>query len=141
MQHREPYQSDVSDREWQIIRQLFPQRSRLGRPPRYQRREVFNAIMYVTKTGCPWRDLPHDLPPWRLCYHYFASWEKLGLWQRLNDALREKVRQKSAKKKPPRRPSSIRKRLRWLTNPENVATMLARRWRGASVTSWSTPSD
>jgi putative transposase len=65
MQHREPYNSDVSDREWTIIRQYLPQRGRLGRPPRYERREVFNATMYVTKTGCPWRYLPHDFPRWR----------------------------------------------------------------------------
>lgn len=53
MQHREQYDSDVSDREWTIIRQFLPHRGRLGRPPRYERREVFNAIMYVAKTGCP----------------------------------------------------------------------------------------
>ena len=44
--------------------------------------------MYVTKTGCPWRYLPHDFPGWRLAYYYFASWQKLELWQRLNDQLR-----------------------------------------------------
>ena len=101
MQHREQYDSDVSDREWTIIRQFLPQRGRLGRPPRYERKEVFNAIMYVTKTGCPWRYLPHDFPGWRLVYYYFASWQELGVWQRINDALREKVRKKSAKKKAP----------------------------------------
>ena len=83
--------------------------------------------MYVTKTGCPWRYLPHDFPGWRLVYYYFASWQKLGLWQRLNDALREKVRAKSAKKKPPAQPSSTRRALKWLTNPENAALMLERR--------------
>ena len=100
MQHREQYDSDVSDREWITIRQYLPQRGRLGRPPRYERREVFNAIMYVTKMGCPWRYLPHDFPGWRLVYYYFASWQKLGVWQRINDALREKGRKKSAKKAP-----------------------------------------
>jgi len=54
MQHREQYDSDVSDTEWITIRQYLPQRGRLGPPPRYERREVFNAIMYVTKTG--WLD-------------------------------------------------------------------------------------
>jgi transposase len=53
MQHREQYESDVSDREWTIIRQFLPQRGRLGRPPRYERKEVFNAIMYITRAGCP----------------------------------------------------------------------------------------
>ena len=127
MQHREQYESDVSDREWTIIRQFLPQRGRLGRPPRYGRKEVFNAIMYVTKTGCPWRYLPHDFPGWRLVYYYFASWQKLGVWQRINDALREKVRKKSAKKKPPAWPSSTLRALKWLTNPENAALMLERR--------------
>jgi putative transposase len=128
MQHRERYESDVSNREWTIIRQFLPPRGRLGRPPRYERREVFNAIMYVTKAGRPWRYLPHDFPGWCLVYYYyFASWQKLGLWQGLNDALREKVRAKSAKKKPPAQPSSTRRALKWLTNPENAALMLERK--------------
>src|SRR6476619_6000885 len=80
MQHREQYDSDVSDREWTIIRQFLPQRGRLGRPPRYERKEVFNAIMYVTKDGLPWRYLPHDFPGWRLVYYYFASWQRLGVF-------------------------------------------------------------
>ena len=128
MQPREPYNSDVSDREWKIMCPLFPEKGRLGRPPRYEKREVFNAIQYVTKTGCAWRDVPHDLPPWRLVYHYFSKWQKLGLWQKFNDALRDKVRAKHGKKKPRLRASSTLRRLKWLTNPENAATMQARRW-------------
>jgi len=135
---RTGYLSDISNREWEIARQYLPQKGKLGRPQRYHRRAVMNAIMYVTKTGCSWRDIPNDLPPWRLVYHYFASWQKVGLWQRLHDALREKVRLKSGKKKPRRQPYLILKRLKLLISPDYAAMMLERRWSGASDTFWWT---
>jgi Transposase and inactivated derivatives len=127
MQHREQYDSDVSDRNGQLSGSICHSGAGWVGHHVMSGREVFNAIMYVTKTGCPWRYLPHDFPGWRLVYYYFASWQKLGVWQRINDALREKVRKKSAKKKPRARPSSTRRALKWLTNPENAALMLERR--------------
>src|SRR6478736_3043082 len=102
MQHREQYDSDVSDREWTIIRQFLPQRGRLGRPLRYERREVFNAIIYVTKTGCPWRYLPHDVPGWRLVYYYFASWQRREFGSALTMPFGKRGVRKAAKKSPER---------------------------------------
>ena len=97
----EPYSSDLSDLEWSFLSPLLPIASRLGRPARYDRRLVLNAIFYVVRSGCAWRLLPHDLPPWRLCYHYFAFWQESGLWEQINDALRNQVRLLRGKKKPP----------------------------------------
>jgi len=58
----------------------------------YSLREILNAIYYVLRTGCSWRMLAHDLPPWRIVYHYFRTWRKDGTWERLNMALRTELR-------------------------------------------------
>jgi transposase len=133
---KEPYPSDLKETEWALLRPLLPGPPRLGRPPRHERRLVLNAIFYVVRSGCAWRLLPHDLPPWRLCYYYFAKWRENGLWQEINDRLREAVREKGAKKKPPALRSSTRRVLKWLTTPECAATMQERRSEGENGTWW-----
>jgi len=65
-----------------------------GRPRSTDMREVVNAILYVLRTGCSWRQLPHDFPKWSTVYTYFRAWQKLGLWEFINDRLREAVREK-----------------------------------------------
>lgn len=94
------YPSDVTSGQWQVIRQLLPQRSKRGRPP-VNRREVLNAILYVVRTGCQWRQLPHDFPNWKTVYTVFWRWRRAGVWKRVHDALREKVRKASDKKSTP----------------------------------------
>ena len=74
------------------------------RGPRFERRAVLGAIFYMVRTGGSWRLLPHDLPPWRIVYYYFALWRAAGLFEKLHDALRDAARIKSGKK--PRRPRS-----------------------------------
>jgi putative transposase len=64
-------------------------------------REVINAIRYVLKTGCQWDHLPHDFPPKGTVYHYFNTWRKDGTWQRMNDVLREQLRQKLGREATP----------------------------------------
>ncbi len=65
---RKPYSTDLTDQQWQHLEPLLPAVRRGGRPARYTRREIVNAILYVTRNGCAWRNLPHDLPPWSLVY-------------------------------------------------------------------------
>ena len=89
---RKPYPSDLSDREWQLLEPLLPPPKPGGRPIKYSRREVFNAIRYVLRTGCAWRMLPNDLPPWRTVFHYFRTWRRDGTWERVHAALRDRVR-------------------------------------------------
>lgn len=136
---RAAYDSDISDKEWKMICRYMPGAAKLGRPPRYARREILNAILYLTRYGGAWRGVPHDLPPWRLVYYYFEKWSAQGLWVRLNDVLRDKVRQKNTKKKPRVQPSSTHRRLKWLSKAENVATTLERRSKEESDTFWSIP--
>jgi len=86
------YPSDLSDAEWAVIGPLLPGRSRRGRPPVHPRRVIVNAILYVNRTGCAWRYLPQDFPPWRTVYGYFAAWRDTGVLHRIHDRLRDLVR-------------------------------------------------
>jgi len=97
---RTNYPSDVTDEQWQTIRRLLPPRKKRGRPP-VDRREIVNAILYVNRTGCQWRALPHDFPKWKTVYTVFWRWRKDGVWQRVHDALRERVRVAVGKKPTP----------------------------------------
>jgi putative transposase len=94
------YPSDLTDAEWTVRDPLIPRARKAVRPQKYPKREILNAIFYLVRSGCPWRMLPHDLPPWRLFWHYFAHWKKQGVWAALNDALRDVVRLKQGEKSP-----------------------------------------
>ena len=88
---RKAYPSDLTDSQWAIIEPLVPV-SRLGRPRDVEMREVFNAIFYLTRSGCQWDMLPHDLPAKSTVYDYFKQWRNDGTWQVILDALRREVR-------------------------------------------------
>src|SRR5690606_37619095 len=96
----EPYPSDLTDEEWSVIAPLMPGPSKLGRPPRHDKRRLLDAIFYLVRSGIAWRMMPKDLPPWRICYHYFSKWKAEGVWQRVHDELRGFVRYRSGKKSP-----------------------------------------
>jgi len=78
MAKRSNYPSDLSDEAWQVLDPLIPEVKRGGRPAAHERREIVNAILYVLRTGCQWRALPHDLPPWKTVYSYFRTWRLDG---------------------------------------------------------------
>ncbi len=131
------YPSDLTDAEWTVLDPLIPRARKAGRPQKYSKREILNAIFYLVRSGCPWRMLPHDLPPWRLVWHYFAHWKKQGVWAALNDALRDVVRLKHGKKKPRLLRYSTRRACEQLSKEEFAATMLGKRWSEESDISWS----
>ena len=89
---RKPYPSDLNDAEWQIIKPLIPPAKPGGRPRRTDMREVLNGVFYELRSGCAWRMLPHDLPPWQTVYHYFRQWKGDGTWERMNQTLRIRLR-------------------------------------------------
>jgi putative transposase len=89
---RTAYQSDLSDAEWSCLEPHLPAPKAYGRPRLHSPREILDAILYILKSGCAWRLLPHDFPPWRTVYHYFRTWRLSGLWERMHSALRERVR-------------------------------------------------
>jgi putative transposase len=94
------YPSDLTDGQWQVVQRLLPKRARRGRKP-ICRRLILNAILYINRTGCQWRLLPHDFPKWKTVYTIFWRWRKGGVWQRIHEALCRQVRQQSDKKPTP----------------------------------------
>jgi len=90
---RKAYPSDVNDAEWLLIEALLPAKQHIGRPREVDVREIINGIFYVLRQGYSWRALPHDLPPWQTVYNYFRYWQRLGVWSKINLALRHQVRQ------------------------------------------------
>ncbi len=95
------YASDLTDAEWEILKEYIPQAKTGGRPRSADLREVLNAIFYVLKTGCQWSMLPREFPPKGTVYHYFNTWRQSGLWERLNAALRERSRQQAGRQASP----------------------------------------
>lgn len=91
--NRKPYASDLTDAQWEELAVLLPPARPGGRPRTIDMREVMNAILYVLRSGCTWRMVPHDLPPWSTAWGYFRRWRKDGTWERIHDALRPKVRE------------------------------------------------
>jgi transposase len=89
---RKAYPTDLNDKEWAVIEPYVPKPKTGGRPAEHSRREIINAIAYVLRSGCAWRLMPHDLPPWSTVYDYFRQWRIDGTWERINTALREKLR-------------------------------------------------
>src|SRR5919109_2469371 len=85
------YPTDLQYNEWLRIEQYFPTFKR-GRPPKWARWHIVNAILYVTRTGCQWRMLPKGFPPWQTVYGYFWRWTRSGLWTKLNSLLVSAVR-------------------------------------------------
>jgi putative transposase len=96
-----PYPSDLSDARWAIIEPLLPPDRPLGRPRKTDLRDVIDAICYRNRNGCIWRALPHDFPPWRTVYNYFARWAEDGTWRAIHDALREDVRRRDGREPTP----------------------------------------
>src|SRR3712207_3057847 len=85
---RKPYPTDLSDTEWICLRSYLPTPKAQGRPRTHSLRDVLDAISYVLKSGCPWRLLPHDFPPWSTVYYHFRRFRLSGLWSFILKALR-----------------------------------------------------
>jgi len=96
---KQPYPTDLNDTQWSKIRPYLPAEAQTGRPREHGWRMILNGIFYLLQSGCSWRMLPRDLPPWKTVYHYFRLWRMNGTWERLNKLLREKVRLKFGKKR------------------------------------------
>jgi len=86
------YSTDLSDEEWGCLHPHVPPPNKRGRPRTHAAREILDAVFYVLKSGCPWRLLPNDFPPWETVYWWFGRWRTDGTFERLNAALRERLR-------------------------------------------------
>lgn len=98
---RKPYPSDLSDAQWKLIERQIPPERWGGRTRAVDMREVINGMMYLTRTGCQWRAIPHDLPNKSTIRHYYDRYRMDGTWEKLHDTLREKVRVSAGKEPTP----------------------------------------
>ncbi|PON13694.1 hypothetical protein C2W62_33030, partial [Candidatus Entotheonella serta] len=79
------YPTDLSDAEWGVLQPLVPADKPGSQPEKYAKRDILNGIFYSLRSGCAWRLLPHQLPPWRSVYHYCRLWRNDGTWKRIHD--------------------------------------------------------
>src|SRR5215217_7038589 len=82
------YSTDLTNAEWECLKLYVPPPNKRGRPKIHSTREILNAIFYLLKSGCAWRLLPRDFPPWESVYYWFRRWRIDGTFERLNAALR-----------------------------------------------------
>ena len=90
--NRTAYPSDLTDGQWGRLGPMIPPERPGGRHREVDMREVLDGILYHNRTGCQWRAIPHDLPPWGTCAYYFYRFRADGTWEKVHDALRERVR-------------------------------------------------
>ena len=90
---RKSYPDDLTDKEWDLIKDLVTrQLSPRGRKCKYPKREMLNAIFYLLRSGCSWRLLPHDFPPWKSVYAQFSRWKDKGIFMKIYERLRKNLR-------------------------------------------------
>lgn len=91
------YPSDLSDAQWELVKEFFPEHGALGRPYVYPRRQMLNACLYVLREGCSWRSLPKDAyPPSNTVFKTFRRWQKAKCFEKMAKALNEHSRKKEA---------------------------------------------
>jgi len=103
MSKRQTYPGALTDAQWALVRPYVCRRgrSKAGHPVTVDRRAVVNAILYILRTGCQWRMLPHDFPPWGTVASQYYRWRKAGVWEKLEAALYARVREEAGKRPRP----------------------------------------
>ncbi len=91
------YPTDINDSQWEFIKGILNS----PRKRKHSLRDIFNAILYMLKTGCQWRMLPRDFPKWELVYYYFTCWKKNGIIEQIHEALRDMVRKQAGRNESP----------------------------------------
>src|SRR3712207_2919268 len=98
---RRPYPSDLTDQEWTLLEPLLASPERRGRPPKWPARRVADAVFYLLRSGCAWRMLPREYPPWQTIYYHFRKWRLDGRLRQAHDRLREEVREAEGRARDP----------------------------------------
>lgn len=95
------YASDLSDEEWELVKDIFKKRDNRGVKGKHKKRDIVDAILYVAKTGCQWYMLPNDYPNHKTVHDYFMNWSRNGIWEEALDRLNKIHRQKEGKNENP----------------------------------------
>jgi transposase len=101
MSNATAFPARLTDAQWAVLEPLVPALRGGGRPPKYTRRAILDAIVYAVRQGCTWRALPDDLPHWNTVFWYYRAWQKDGTWDRIEDALRRAVRTAAGREPEP----------------------------------------
>ena len=99
---RKPYPTDLTDEQWKLVAPMLPDAKPGGRPRETDLREVMNALFYLVRSGCQWRMIPHEFPPWKTCYNYYRAWIDNGTWDEIAVVLRMDVRIQGRRHEHPR---------------------------------------
>src|SRR4051812_36580122 len=128
------YPSDLTAAHWEQIDHHFQPRDRRGSGHKHPQKQIVDGILYVVRTGCHWRQLPTDFPPWQTVYDHFRTWNLRGVWERALSEITAVQRKKRPKRPRPVTASSTRRASRRSTRVRSGASTGRRESRGASVT-------
>ena len=121
------YPSDLTDEEWTILAPLVPAAKPGGRPRRVNMRQILNALFYQQRTGCQWRALPREYPPWPTVWTYFWQWRATGKWEILHTQLREALRVRRGREATPSAEISDSQSVKTTQKGGHAATMAAKK--------------
>jgi len=129
----------LTDKQWSRLEPLLneprDERHAGGRPRKYEQRRVVDAMLYVVKTGCQWRQLPSNFPPWKTVHEHFRVWRDSGVWERIGQTLRERGRKEGGRSPVPSVAILDSQSAKTALKGGGAVTMRARRSKGASGTS------